>query len=453
VAPLQAVQIRSTIAEPACIWPWPIGQVAHAVQTPFPAAVLKVPAEHTVQTRSEDGPGAAVSYCPAWHSLMSRHTRSAIPVGAANVYWPPVQSLWVLQPRSVVAVGAACSHSFPVHTVTGAQALPLSADEYVDPLMQGAHSRSATAVPALDMPEPAGHVDHSVHAIMPLLAVKVPEPQSAHARSLLTVASAVVYAPATHGALTALHGESAPENDSGGIPNPFQTNVLPNTQGVHRRSAVAEPALDMPEPAGQVDHSVHAIMPLLAVKVPEPQSAHVRSLLVVARAVVNLPAAHGALTQVHAVSPPPEKVDPSTHTAHCRFSVADPACTTPEPAGQVDQVVQDPWPAEDANDPSWHGVHVRSLLAVAAAVVNEPGAHGWLTATQGSTPPDTEYATPTLQASQALSSVVDPVTHPNPGEQTAQLVQAPLPWVALKVPAAHGVHMRSEEDVGAAYWY
>jgi hypothetical protein len=320
---------------------------------------LKVPAEHTVQTRSEDGPGAAVSYCPAWHSLMSRHTRSAIPVGAANVYWPPVQSLWVLQPRSVVAVGAACSHSFPVHTVTGAQALPLSADEYVDPLMQGAHSRSATAVPALDMPEPAGHVDHSVHAIMPLLAVKV----------------------------------------------------------------------------------------------PEPQSAHVRSLLVVARAVVNLPAAHGALTQVHAVSPPPEKVDPSTHTAHCRFSVADPACTTPEPAGQVDQVVQDPWPAEDANDPSWHGVHVRSLLAVAAAVVNEPGAHGWLTATQGSTPPDTEYATPTLQASQALSSVVDPVTHPNPGEQTAQLVQAPLPWVALKVPAAHGVHMRSEEDVGAAYWY
>jgi len=337
----------------------------------LPTTALKVPAEHTVQTRSEDAPGAAVSYCPAWHSLMSRHTRSAIPVGAANVYWPSAQSLWVLQPRSVVAIGAACSHSFPLQTVTGAQPLPLSADEYVDPLMHGAHSRSATAVPALDMPEPAGHVDHSVHAIVPLLAVKVPEPQSAHARSLLTVASAVVYAPATHGALTALHASPllAPEN------------VSPNAQGVHRRSAVAEPALDMPEPAGHVDHLAHAIMPLLAVKVPEPQLAHVRSLFAVASAAVYVPAAQGPLAELHA-SPlsAPENDAPTSQASHWRFAVAEPACDWPYPTAQLAQATHASLPTELLKLPIAHAAHVRSAEAVGATSLYCPGPQGEVTA-------------------------------------------------------------------------
>ena len=57
--------------------------------------------------------------------------------------------------------------------------------------------------------------------------------------------------PAPHGALTAEH-----------VPCPLVLeNVEPVTQGAHRKSAVADPLADMPSPATQLRHSVHALLP------------------------------------------------------------------------------------------------------------------------------------------------------------------------------------------------
>jgi hypothetical protein len=58
--------------------------------------------------------------------------------------------------------------------------------------MHAAHWRSVVAEPASDMPKPTAHVVHAVHSASPADAVKVPALQTAHVRSLLAVATAVM---------------------------------------------------------------------------------------------------------------------------------------------------------------------------------------------------------------------------------------------------------------------
>ena len=66
----------------------------------------------------------------------------------------------------------------------------------------------------------------------PAVSVKVPALQALHVRSLLAVASAVVYLPAKHGLLTAPHTD---------VP-PMALNVTPTWHGVHVLSDVFDPA-------------------------------------------------------------------------------------------------------------------------------------------------------------------------------------------------------------------
>jgi hypothetical protein len=81
----QGAHWRSAVAEPTTDMPWPFGHVFHAVQLWLPALALKRPAPQTVHSRSDDAPGALVSYLPAAHTLMALHARSVVPVGAADV--------------------------------------------------------------------------------------------------------------------------------------------------------------------------------------------------------------------------------------------------------------------------------------------------------------------------------------------------------------------------------
>jgi hypothetical protein len=66
----------------------------------------------------------------------------------------------------------------------------------------------------------------------PALSVKVPDLQSLHVRSLLAVARAVVYVPATQALLTASH-EAVP---------PVAVNATPTSHDVQVLSALALPA-------------------------------------------------------------------------------------------------------------------------------------------------------------------------------------------------------------------
>ena len=115
------------------------------------------------------------------------------------------------------------------------------------------------------------------------------------------------------------------------------------------------PATDWPSPDGQVDQGVQgsiAVVLAPGLNVPEAHAAHSRSLVTVAAALVYVPAPHAAETDAQA-SPESasEYVVPSPHAAHVRSDEADGAAVCPWPAGHVD-----------------HAVHVRSLVAVAAAL-------------------------------------------------------------------------------------
>ena len=93
------------------------------------------------------------------------------------------------------------------------------------------------------------HVDHAVQAARLGLLAKVPGAHGAHVRSLLAVATAVVYEPAAHGWLT----------DAQATPPSKAENEAPTSHGAHWRSAMTEPALDIPEPAGHVAHALQDI--------------------------------------------------------------------------------------------------------------------------------------------------------------------------------------------------
>jgi hypothetical protein len=80
--------------------------------------------------------------------------------------------------------------------LTAEQTAPLSSPEYVVPATQAAHWRSASAEPAADWPWPMPQVAHaaqlSVASVVLAPALKEPDAQGAHVRSLLAVAAAVV---------------------------------------------------------------------------------------------------------------------------------------------------------------------------------------------------------------------------------------------------------------------
>jgi hypothetical protein len=188
-----------------------------------------------------------------------------------------------------------------------------------------------------------------------VLALKVPPAQLAHCRSLLAVAAAVVWKPAAHGTLTAVHA----------VPSLVAENVAPAWQAAHWRSATAEPATDMPWPAAHVAHaaqlSVAVVLVLvLALKESNAQASHSRSLLEVAPCLVNVPAEHLALTATHAAPlSVVEKKAPASQVSHWRLAVADPADDWPCPAGHVAHATQ---------------TSTSSVLSLIVAL-NVPGAH------------------------------------------------------------------------------
>ena len=347
------------MAEPTVDMPCPTGHVAHVAHASLPAAALNMPAGHAEHTRLDVSIGAMISYSPAAHVVMSRHTRSVVVVAAVKMYWSASHVVCELQPRSLLAVGAPCSYSVPVHVVTATQAAPLSTSEYVLPDWQAAHWRSAAAEPAAVRPWPAAHVAHvaqlSTASVVLVPALKVPSAQLAHCRSLLAVAAAVVWKPAAHGALTSAHA----------APSLLAENVAPAVQAAHWRSAVAEPAADMPWLAPHVAHaaqlSLTVVLALaLALKEPNAQASHSRSLLEVAPCLVNVPAEHLALTETHAAPlSVVEKEAPASQVSHWRLAVADPADDWPCPAGHVAHATQ---------------TSTASVLSLIVAL-NAPGAH------------------------------------------------------------------------------
>ena len=194
VAPCaHAAHWRSAASEPAAETPCPAGHVRHASQAWLPSRALNCPAAHVAHSRSDEAPGAVVSYLPPAHTAMWLHVRSAVPLGASDVYWPSGHAaLCVLHERSEVSVGLAVSYSSDSHAVTAAQRSPLSADEKLAPWRHEAHSRFAVDDPATDMPSPMGHVRQATHVCSPATLVKWPAVQAAHVRSLDAVAAAAV---------------------------------------------------------------------------------------------------------------------------------------------------------------------------------------------------------------------------------------------------------------------
>jgi len=131
---------RSAVSEPAADSPWPAGHVRHAAHAWLPAVALNSPLSHVAHSRSDDAPGALVSYLPAAHTVMTAHVRSAVPDGGTDVYWPRGQlALCVLHVRSRISVGVLVSYSPAPHVVTVAHSSPLIASENVASCVQAAH--------------------------------------------------------------------------------------------------------------------------------------------------------------------------------------------------------------------------------------------------------------------------------------------------------------------------
>lgn len=353
-----ALHTRSATAEPACDSPWPAAHVCHATQAWLPGAALNMPLAHGAHSRSDEAPKVAVSYSPGAHTVMAWHTRSAAPVGAANVNCPLGHTArCVTQSRSDAVVGAFFSNSLLVHSVTGAHARPLLAPDHVAPATHGAHSRSAVAVGAFDWPKPTAHVRHAVHLALPALLLNWPAGHTSHVRSAETVATVLIASPAPHGLLTAM--QLAPLSTG--------ENVAPTSHGAQRRSAVAEPACDMPKPALHVCHALHCVLATLLLNWPCAQRAHVRSLDAVAAASRRKPAAHG-LDTARQSSPLSvgENVTPTSHAAHVRSLVSVPSVTRPLPLAHVCHGMHAPRPLTGAYAAAGQAAHVRSLLGVAA---------------------------------------------------------------------------------------
>ena len=155
--------------------------------------------------------------------------------------------------------------------------------------------------------------------------LKAPWAQASQMRSLLVVAAAWVKVPAAHLALTG--AQTAPLSSV--------ENASPAVHTAHWRSAVAEPASDIPLPTEHVAHVAHASVasvPALAsaLKVPAEHTPQVRSLLVVATAEVNVPSAQAELVLSQASPLTTAEYDvPASQAAHWRLAVAEPSTDLP----------------------------------------------------------------------------------------------------------------------------
>jgi hypothetical protein len=278
--------------------------------------------------------------------------------------------------RSLLTVAAVLVNVPAAHlALTTEHAASLLDAENDVPASQAAHWRLAVAEPSTDLPWPAGHVAQAVQVSVIrvpalMLDLKVPDAQASHSRSLLTVAPLVVKVPGPHGALTTVHASPLFAGE----------NVEPATHPAHWRSAMAEPAADMPWPTAHVAHAAHSstasVVLVLALKVPSAQLAHCRSLLAVAAAVVWKPAVHGALTAAHAApSLVAENVAPAWQAAHWRSAVAEPTEDMPCPTVQVAHVAHDSLPAAALNEPAGHAEHTRLDVSVGAMISYSPAAH------------------------------------------------------------------------------
>ena len=87
-----AAHWRSAVSEPATDMPSPAAHVFHAAQAWLPAVAFHVPLAQVAHSRSDEAPGALVSYLPAAHTVMSAHVRSAVPEGATEAYCPAGQA-------------------------------------------------------------------------------------------------------------------------------------------------------------------------------------------------------------------------------------------------------------------------------------------------------------------------------------------------------------------------
>jgi hypothetical protein len=149
--------------------------------------------------------------------------------------------------------------------------------------------------------------------------------------------------------------------------------VVPGTHASHMRSAVAEPAVFWPWPAGHVAQAEHAPLPATSLKWPAAHAAQSRSDVVVGAALRYSPAAHSALTAVHALPLSVLlKVATPSHASHTRSAVAEPAVFWPWAAGHVAQAAHASLPAVVLNICSGHSEHTRSDVVVGSAVEYSP---------------------------------------------------------------------------------
>jgi hypothetical protein len=116
------------------------------------------------------------------------------------------------------------------------------------------------------------------------------------------------------------------------------------------------------------------------------------------------------------------------HASQSRSLVDEPASSWPWPAGQVDHVVHSEAPATLENWPKRHGVHLRSLAAVGAAVWYVPGGHAGLTAVQALRLTEGENSVTPLHGEHSTSVVADPACEaPLPAAQTFHATHLLLP--------------------------
>jgi hypothetical protein len=214
------------------------------------------------------------------------------------------------------------------------------------------------------------------------------------------------YMPGLQGALAGWHA----------LPSLLAENE-PSRHSPHMRSAVSEPAAVWPCPGEHICHGVHAWLPAIALNAPthaahfrledalgaaisnwpavhSPIELQTRSAWAVGATLVNWPGGQEALCVVHwrselgvgvtvsysvvvhcvagAHGLPSSEVDrevPDVHGVHWRSASAEPASDIPWPTGHVLHGVHVSSPTLAVKCPLAQSEHVRSLVAVAAAVV------------------------------------------------------------------------------------
>jgi hypothetical protein len=191
--------------------------------------------------------------------------------------------------------------------------------------------------------------------------------------------------------------------------------------------------------------------PATELKLPSGHTVHTRSLVAVAMAPTNVPAAHCAVTALQA-SPPyeSEKLIPGSHAEHWRSSNGEPGLALPVPGGQAVHGEHASFPTVPLKRPAAQLVHVRSLDVVAALFIKCPAAHGALTSWHSAPSSESENVEP-VHAAQIRLTVAEPTCDwPNPAGHVRQLAQAKLPTPALNFPSAQGVHACSLVIVASA---